>query len=284
MPLDQHVEGGHGEGQTRLKIRPAPMHHLLQVADERQHREDRLHEHPVLPLPARTQFEIRGIALRGMEGGITQDNHPAINLSNEPLKRVIRDIGRVTCPPHDQPPLIEQQTQFPADNPPVIGEAFAANLLRAAALAHGVDQLDAIGVDDAEHGRSGQEDLRPVVMRLEETKEPGTLGEVGKQRPIVARQPAIEGSVADAFEGMEEPQGDDLTGLEAGIWVFGDGAYLLVDLVEQRRDKIDGAHRLLRSWQGCTLSTSVEEVHDYDNRASMYYCVCWFVRNQHHWL
>src|SRR5215510_7178064 len=32
MPLDQHVEGGHGEGQTRLKIRPAPMHDLLQMA------------------------------------------------------------------------------------------------------------------------------------------------------------------------------------------------------------------------------------------------------------
>jgi hypothetical protein len=32
MPLDQHVEGGHGECQTRLKIRPAPMHHLLQMA------------------------------------------------------------------------------------------------------------------------------------------------------------------------------------------------------------------------------------------------------------
>jgi hypothetical protein len=47
-----------------------------------------------------------------------------------------------------------------------------------------MDQLDPIGVDDAEHGRSGQEDLCPVVMRREETKEPGTLGEAGKQRPI----------------------------------------------------------------------------------------------------
>src|SRR5437899_225561 len=32
MPLDQHVEGGHSECQTRLKIRPAPMHHLLHMA------------------------------------------------------------------------------------------------------------------------------------------------------------------------------------------------------------------------------------------------------------
>src|SRR5712664_654814 len=89
VPLDQHIEGGHGECQARLKIPPAPMHHLLQMADECQHREHRLHEHPILPLAPRTQFEIRGIALRGMEGGITQDNHLLLNLLNQPLKRVI---------------------------------------------------------------------------------------------------------------------------------------------------------------------------------------------------
>src|SRR6266568_9133978 len=45
-------------------------------------------------------------------------------------------------------------------------------------------------------------------------------------------------------------------------------------------DKIDGgAHRLLRSWQGYTLSTSVEEVHDHDNKAGKYYWAYWFVRD-----
>jgi len=29
MPLDQHIESGHRERQARLKIRAAPMHHLL---------------------------------------------------------------------------------------------------------------------------------------------------------------------------------------------------------------------------------------------------------------
>jgi hypothetical protein len=89
MPLDQHVEGRHGEGQTRLKIRPAPMHHLLQMADECQHREHRLHEHTILPLPPLTQFEVGRIALRRMEGGIAQNNHASVKLLNEPLKRVI---------------------------------------------------------------------------------------------------------------------------------------------------------------------------------------------------
>src|SRR2546425_7828492 len=89
MPLHQHVEGGHGECQTRLKIRPAPMHHLLQMADERQHREHRLHEHTVLPLATLTQFEIARIALGSMETSVTQDNHLVFALLNQPLKGVI---------------------------------------------------------------------------------------------------------------------------------------------------------------------------------------------------
>src|SRR4030095_13753244 len=69
MPLDQHIESGHRERQARLKIRPAPMHHLFQMADQRPHREHRLDEHAVLPLPALTQFQVAGIPLRSMEAG-----------------------------------------------------------------------------------------------------------------------------------------------------------------------------------------------------------------------
>src|SRR6266487_1122361 len=76
MPLDQHIEGGHGERQARLKIRLATMHDLLEVAHYGQHRQDRLYEDALLPLPPSTQFEVGGIAHGRMEGGITQDNHP----------------------------------------------------------------------------------------------------------------------------------------------------------------------------------------------------------------
>jgi hypothetical protein len=122
MPLDQHIEGGHSERQARLKIRPAPMHHFFAVADERQHRQDRLDEDAILPLPPSTQFEVGRIPLGGMEGGIAQDDHASVDLSNEPLEGVIRDIGGTTRPSHDQPPLVEQQTEFPAHNPAVIGD------------------------------------------------------------------------------------------------------------------------------------------------------------------
>src|SRR5262249_34814546 len=154
---------------------------------------------------------------------------------------------------------------------------FAANLLRAATFTDGVDQLNAVGVDDAEHRRSGQEDSRPVLMGLQEAKEPGAFGEAGEQRPIVARQPAIERTIPDAFERMQQPQGHDLTGPEVGFGVCRDGAQLLIDLVEQRRDQIHCGHGLLRSSPGCMLSTSVEEVHAHDNKTSKYYHIYWFV-------
>ncbi len=202
VPLDQHIEGGHGERQARLKIRPAPMHHLFEMADERQHREHRLHQHAVLPLAALTEFEIARIALRGMEAGVAQDDHTLFKLPNEPLKGVIRDIGGVTRPRHHQPPLVEQQTEFAPDNPAVVREPFAADLLGTAAFAHRVDQLDAVGVDDPKHGRGGQESLRPVLVGFEETKEPGALGELGKQCAIVSCQPAIERTIPYPFEGM----------------------------------------------------------------------------------
>jgi hypothetical protein len=84
-------------------------------------------------------------------------------------------------------------------------------------------------------------------MRLEEAKEPRALGEVGKQRPIVARQPAIEGPVAHAFEGMEQSYGDHLTGPEVRLGMFRDGTQLLIDLKEQRGDKLHGGHTALLS-------------------------------------
>ena len=168
------------------------VHDFLEMADHGQHREHRLHQHAVLPLAALTQFEVGWIALCGMEGGITQDNHAFLELPNEPLKGVIRDIGGGTRPPHHQAVLVQEQTEFAADNPAMVREAFAADLLGAAAFADGMDQLDPIGVDDPEHGRSSQEGLRPVLMGLEEAKEPGPLGQVGEQGPIVACQPAIE--------------------------------------------------------------------------------------------
>ena len=60
----------------------------------------------------------------------------------------------------------------------------------------------------------------------------------------------------------------------------GDGGEMGIDLAKEGRDTIDGGgHSLLRSWEGGTRATSLEEGHDYGHKASTYYCVYWFVRD-----
>ena len=72
MPLDEHIEGGHGERQQSVEIVPYTVHDPLAMADHGQHGQHRLHQQAVLPLPALAEFQVGRIALRGMESGITQ--------------------------------------------------------------------------------------------------------------------------------------------------------------------------------------------------------------------
>src|SRR6266487_1078719 len=104
MPLDEHIESRHSGREASVEIGPDPVHDFLEVAYDGQHREYGLYQHAILPLPPLTQFEIGRIALGSMEAGITQNNHTLLKLPNQPLKRVICDIGRVTRPRHHQPP------------------------------------------------------------------------------------------------------------------------------------------------------------------------------------
>ena len=83
-------------------------------------------------------------------------------------------------------------------------------------------------------------------------------------RPVERGDPSAE---------FNQPQGDDLAGPEVRLRMFRDGGQLLIDLVEQCRDKIEGDHGLLRAWPGVMLSTSVEEVYDHDNKIIKYYRV-----------
>src|SRR5690242_17070384 len=107
MPLDEHIKRRHSKREARMERRPAPMHHLFEMADERQHRQHRLHEHAVLPLAPLTEFEVGGIALRGMEGGITENDHLFFELSHQPLEGVIRDIRGSTGPSNYQTVLVQ---------------------------------------------------------------------------------------------------------------------------------------------------------------------------------
>jgi hypothetical protein len=71
---------------------------------------------------------------------------------------------------------------------------------------------------------------------------------------------------------MQQPQGDHFAGPEVGFGVFGDGAQLLIDLIEQGGDKLHGDHTTLLSWHGRDVTpTSVEEWYDDCKPKNVYY-------------
>src|SRR5438477_8771473 len=177
-----------------------------------------------------------------METGICQDNHLAVKLGNQGLKMRVVDVGCGAVPGTDQAPLVQDETEFAADNPAMITFAFLPNLGRAASFPHGVNQLDAIAVSDAQHRGRSQKARGPRGVGLEEPCQAGALGYLREQRYVIACQPAIEGPGPAAFDSMQQGQRDDFAGIQFGLRVFRDLQHLLVHRVEQCDNKILGSH------------------------------------------
>ena len=142
-----------------------------------------------------------------MEPRICQDNHLAVTLGNQGVKMRVVDVGGGTVPGTHQPPLIQDETELPAHNPPMITLPFLAHLHDTAPFAHGVEQLDLISIRHAQYGRGCQKPGGPRRVGLEEPGQAGALGQMGKQGHVVTRQPAIEGPGPATFAGGRSAQG-----------------------------------------------------------------------------
>src|SRR4029453_5822557 len=141
MPLDEEVEGGQRKGKPRLEGRPRPMGDFLQVTDAGYHRQYGLDQHPGIPEPAVTEFEVCGIALFGMESPITEHDHLLLKSFEQRKEGPFGRISPGTVPRDDQPKVIEQQTEFATHNPTMIRFPFAADLLSITPLAPRVGQF-----------------------------------------------------------------------------------------------------------------------------------------------
>src|SRR6266849_1472768 len=251
VPLDEEIERGQRKGKPRLEGGPRAMQHFLQMTYPRQHRQDRLHQHSRIPEAAVTELEVGGIPLLGMESGITQDNHLAVEGFNQRMEGGVRGISPGTVPGDHQAQLVKEQTEFPPDNPAMIGFPFTADLLGTASFPHRMEQLDPIAVDHAQDRWDRQKDLRPLPVRRKQTQETRPFRQGGKQAPPIAAHPPIESPGAPALEGKKYSQRDDLTWPEAGQGMFGDSLHGFVYPIEQLTDKILGGHVALLGLQRC---------------------------------
>lgn len=252
MPLHQQIEGGHREGQTHLKICPFTMHDLFEMAHQRQHRKHGLNHHPLIPCASQTDLEILRVTFFGVKARVATDDHLILVLFDERLKDCIRDIRRVTVPGDDEAEFIQEQAELTTDNPAPVRQPLASILPRRAAFSDGMNQLDAIRVNDTQDGRLSHESLGPRAVCLEQTEEARSFWQIWKQRLKVTHQPAIKGTVADAFDSKHESQADNLAWMKRGLAVFGYLFHLVIYTTEQFSDKVlrghDSCLRLQMVW------------------------------------
>lgn len=183
------------------------MHDLLEMTDEGQHREHGFDQHPIIPGAAPAELEIGRIAGAGVEANIGQDDHALLEQLDQRVKPSIVGVGQHPHPADDLAPVVDQQTQFDPHDPTMAGQALATELGRVAPFSNRVDQFDAVTVHDAQQGRRREKQQSPLPVGLELPKQLGALGQVGKQRLVISRQPAMERPVADPLQGVQDPQG-----------------------------------------------------------------------------
>ena len=204
VPLDHQIESRHGEGQACPKVVPTTMHYLLEMPDQREHGKHGFDHHSFVPLATFAEFEIGGVSLAGMEHSITQDDHLVFKPPNQGLKAGIVNIGGSTVPGSDQTQMIEHQAEFASHDPAMIGFPLLANLLGATPLSYGMDQLDAIAVDNAQQTGFSQEGITPVLVSSHQPEEASPMGQTRKQVSVILIQPTVECPIANAFDGMEQ--------------------------------------------------------------------------------
>ncbi len=179
-----------------------------------------------------------------MKSAAGQDHHVIGELSNQRAKLSVGDVGLIAVPATEPSHVIQDHRDFRPDNPAVIGQTLCAEWVVAATFPPRVQQFNAKSVGHAQQARLGQGSLGPLLMGLEQTKQPTALGQLGKQGPIVAAEPTVEGMFADAFQGEQQTQRDNLAWLEFGLAMFWHVTHHIVHLAKQDSAKLDGSHRV----------------------------------------
>src|SRR5207253_333531 len=124
-------------------------------------------------------------------------------------------------------------TQFAAHDPAPIRTAFASDLLRAAPLTSRMKQFNPITVNQAQQRGFDQKAAGPLAMRIEQSEQPRSLWQVGKQTMIVAHQPTIESSVSHSFQRKQQGQCDHFTPIQVRLAVLSSTCHSVIDSTEQ---------------------------------------------------
>lgn len=263
IELQHRVEQRGQVRQVGRHVLACSMEQLFQSTHPGQHRQDRLQQHPFIPRPFGTQLEILRDPFGTVKSGVGQRDRVAFKACHHWQERLVMDVGRVPIPGDHLAATVGQPAELDAHDPTMIGQALFAQLLGTTALTPGVDQLDAVTVDDGEEGGISQEGFTPVPVGRQQPLQPGAMRQV-EPIAIVTFQPAVESSERDTFERKEQADGDQLAGVETRLGMFRQMTDAVVYQTEEMYDKIQGSHGF-RPSNSVFLFLNVDEAHDFFN-------------------
>lgn len=105
-----------------------------------------------------------------------------------------------------------------------------------------MNQLNAEPVNDPKQRGRGQKVKGPSLMSFEQPKQAGALRQVGEQCPAVVHQPAVEGSIADPLQGVQQTQRDDFARPQQRLGMFSTVGHGIVYPAKQLGDKVHRDH------------------------------------------
>jgi hypothetical protein len=177
-----------------------------------------------------------------MKALVRQSDGVAIKARSKRGKVLVMHVGGLPIPGDNLAAAIEQPAEFDADDPAMATVAFPSPLVWAAARAPGMDQFDAVRVDHGKAGGSSQKLLRPGLVCAQRAQETRAVGQSGKERLLVAREPAIQAAEAAAFKRAEQPECDELARPQLGLRMFGARTEAIIDEAEEVCEKLIGSH------------------------------------------
>jgi hypothetical protein len=92
-----------------------------------------------------------------------------------------------------------------------------------------MQQLNAIAVADTQQAGLRQKLRRPRAMGLERAKQAGALRQAWKEPEVVALEPAIECPLTNAFEGKQNAQSCQFTGIQRTLHMLGYGTHDVIN-------------------------------------------------------